>query len=43
LLNAIQINPFNPDVHRDLAAVYEMLGNNEAANKEKAIFNKLNK
>ncbi len=26
LENAIQINPFNPDIHKDLAAVYEMLG-----------------
>jgi tetratricopeptide (TPR) repeat protein len=41
--NAIEINPFNPEVHRDLALVYEMAGDNEAALKEREIFNKLNK
>ena len=43
LEDAIQINPFNPDIHEDLAAVYEMLGRSESALKEREIFNKLNK
>ncbi len=43
LEDAIQINPFNPDVHKDLAAVYEMMGRGESAIKEREIFNKLNK
>jgi tetratricopeptide (TPR) repeat protein len=41
--DAIQINPFNPDIHKDLAAVYEMLGRSESALKERDIFNTLNK
>ncbi len=43
LEDAIQINPFNPDIHKDLAAAYEMLGRSESALKEREIFNKLNK
>jgi len=43
LEDAIQINPFNPDIHKDLAAAYEMLGRSESALKERDIFNKLNK
>jgi tetratricopeptide (TPR) repeat protein len=41
--DVIQINPFNPDIHRDLATVYEMLGRSESALKEREIFNKLNR
>ena len=43
LEDAIQINPFNPDIHKDLAAAYEMLGRSESALKEREIFNKLSK
>lgn len=39
--DSIQINPFNPEVHRGLAAVYEMMGNNSAALKEREIIKKL--
>ena len=41
--NSIQINPFIPDVHHDLAALYEMQGKKGAAQKEKDIFTKLSK
>jgi Flp pilus assembly protein TadD len=40
-LISIQINPFNPGVHRDLATVYEMLGEGTAANREKEIARRL--
>jgi tetratricopeptide (TPR) repeat protein len=43
LESAIQINPFNAEVHKDLATVYEMLGKGDSALKEREIFNKLNK
>jgi tetratricopeptide (TPR) repeat protein len=39
--DSIQINPFNPEVHQGLAAVYEMLGNSSAALKEREIAQKL--
>jgi tetratricopeptide (TPR) repeat protein len=41
--NAIQTNPFIEEVHRDLAALYEMQGRKEAAGKEKEIFTRLTK
>ncbi|HVN23677.1 MAG TPA: tetratricopeptide repeat protein [Syntrophorhabdales bacterium] len=41
--NVIQINPFIPDAHRDLAVAYEMLGRNESARSEREIFDRLNK
>jgi len=41
--NSIQINPFIPDVHHDLAALYEMQGKKGAAQKEKDIFVRLSK
>ena len=34
-LESIQISPFNPDVHQGLATAYEMLGDQEAALKER--------
>jgi tetratricopeptide (TPR) repeat protein len=40
-LTSIQINPFNPEVHRDLATVYEMLGERTAAVQEKEIARRL--
>jgi tetratricopeptide (TPR) repeat protein len=40
-LASIQINPFNPEVHRDLATVYEMLGEKTAAVREKEIARRL--
>jgi tetratricopeptide (TPR) repeat protein len=40
-LTSIQINPFNPEVHRDLASVYEILGEKSAANREKEIARRL--
>ena len=40
-LTSIQINPFNPEVHRDLATVYEMLGERTAAVREKEIARRL--
>jgi tetratricopeptide (TPR) repeat protein len=43
LQSAIQINPFIPTIHRDLATVYEMQGKGEAAAKEKEIFTTLTK
>jgi tetratricopeptide (TPR) repeat protein len=43
LEDAIQINPFNPDIHKDLATAYDMLGRSESALKEREIFNKLKK
>jgi tetratricopeptide (TPR) repeat protein len=39
--NAIQTNPFIPEVHRDFAVLYEMLGKRDAAQKEKEIFSRL--
>jgi tetratricopeptide (TPR) repeat protein len=41
LVTSIQINPFNPGVHRDLAAVYEMLGEKTAAVREIEIARRL--
>ena len=38
---SIQINPFNPEVHRDLATAYEMLGEKNAALQEKEIVRRL--
>jgi tetratricopeptide (TPR) repeat protein len=38
---SIQINPFNPAVHRDLATAYEMLGEKTAALQEKEIVRRL--
>jgi Tfp pilus assembly protein PilF len=43
LEDAIQISPFNADIHKDLAAVYEMLGRSESALRERDIYNKLHK
>ena len=41
LEEAIQINPFNPEVHQDLALVYERLGNPEPALRERETARKL--
>jgi tetratricopeptide (TPR) repeat protein len=41
LENAIAINPFNPETHRGLAAVYEALGDKESARREKEAVSKL--
>jgi tetratricopeptide (TPR) repeat protein len=41
LEEAIQINPFNPDVHQDLALAYERLGNPETAIREREMARKL--
>jgi len=38
---SIQINPFNPEVHRDLATAYEVLGEKTAALQEKEIVRRL--
>ena len=38
---AIQINPFNPEVHLGLAEAYEMLGDKERGLKEREIAKKL--
>ena len=40
-LESVHINPFNPEVHQGLAQAYEMLGEKEAALKEKEIADKL--
>jgi len=37
----IEVNPFNPEVHRDLALAQEMLGDMESAQKEREAFRKL--
>ena len=37
----IQVNPFNPEVHRDLALIYETLGDKESARNEREVFRKL--
>jgi predicted Zn-dependent protease len=41
LQSSIQTNPFIPEVHRDLALLYETQGKKEAAQREKDIFTKL--
>ncbi len=41
LWESIQINPFNPEVHRDLAEAYEGLGDRPKALREREIFKKL--
>jgi len=40
-LTSIQINPFNPEVHRDLAIAYEMLAEKTAALQEREIARRL--
>ncbi len=37
----IEVNPFSPEAHRDLALAYEALGEKESAQKEKEAFRKL--
>jgi len=37
----IQVNPFDPEVHRDLALVQEALGDKESAQREREVFRKL--
>lgn len=41
LVESIQINPFNPEVHRDLAEAYEGLGDRLRALREREVFKKL--
>ena len=41
LQEVIQINPFNPEVHRDLALAHEALGEKESVQREREIFRKL--
>ncbi len=38
---SIEINPFNPEVHKGLARVYEIMGEGSLASKEMEIFNGL--
>jgi tetratricopeptide (TPR) repeat protein len=42
LESSIQINPFNPEVHQNLAIACEKLGDENAAFREKEIYRKLN-
>jgi tetratricopeptide (TPR) repeat protein len=41
LQSSIQTNPFIPEVHRDLAVLYETQGKKDAAHREKEIFTRL--
>jgi Tfp pilus assembly protein PilF len=43
LEEALQINPFNPEIHRLLAEVYGALGEQELAQKAKAVLERLMK
>jgi len=39
--DSVQINPFDPEVHRDLTTVYEMIGDQSGAMREREIANRL--
>jgi tetratricopeptide (TPR) repeat protein len=39
--DSVQINPFDPEVHRDLTTVYEMIGDQSGAMREREIAKKL--